>query len=47
MQEPATSFKSQTTTVYDDPVVGTITENLIAITDKSITKTRIAITDKR
>ena len=28
-------------------VVGTITENLIAITDKSITKSRIAITDKR
>ena len=29
------------------PVVGTITENLIEITDKSITKTRIAITDNR
>ena len=30
-----------------EPLVDTITENLIAITDKSITKSHNAITDKR
>ena len=38
-------FIKSTYMIY--PVVSTITENLIAITDKSITKIRIVITDKR